>query len=30
MMHKGSATEVIYLDMSNWYIISHYLTLKFI
>lgn len=30
MMHKGSATEVIYLDVSNWYITSHYLTLKII
>lgn len=29
-MHEGSATEVIYLGISNWYITSHYVTLKII
>lgn len=30
MMYKGSAIEIIYLDISNWYITSHYITLKII
>lgn len=29
-MYKENATEVIYLDVNNWYITSHYLSLKII